>query len=102
MIADGFTPDFVEIYYEFVAEIPGLLATVRENVSAADATQASRTAHQLKGSSANFGFIGVSEPMAALEREAKGGSFEKATEYIAAAEAGFASAVAEVKAQRGV
>ncbi len=102
MIAGGFTPDFVEIYHEFVAEIPGLLAAARENAAAADALQASRTAHQIKGSSANFGFVGVSEPMASLEREAKGGSLEKAAEYIAAAEAGFEAAVAGVKAQRGV
>lgn len=102
MIADGFTPDFVEIYVEFVAEIPGLLALVRENVSAGDTLQTSRTAHQLKGSAANFGFIGISGPMASLEQEAKAGSLDRAAEHIAAAEAGFAAAVAEVKAQRGV
>lgn len=102
MIADGFTQDFVEIYDEFVAEIPGLLAMVRENVSAGDPLQTSRTAHQLKGSAANFGFIGVSGPMASLEMEAKAGSLEKAGEHIAAAEAGFAAAVGEAKERRGV
>jgi HPt (histidine-containing phosphotransfer) domain-containing protein len=102
MIADGFTEEFVEIYHEFVAEIPGLLATLQAQLDASDAAQAARTAHQLKGSAANFGFIGVSEPMAALEREAKGGSLAGAPEYLASAQAGFSSAVSEVKEKRGV
>lgn len=102
MIADGFSEELVEIYREFLAEVPGLLGTARENIAAADAVQAARTAHQLKGSAANFGFISVSGPMAALEREAKEGRLEKAGDYVAEAEAGFAAAVAEVRALRGV
>lgn len=102
MIADGFTPDFVEIYDEFVTEIPGLLALARENAAAGDALQTSRTAHQLKGSAANFGFIGISGPMASLEMEAKAGSLDRAGEYLAAAGAGFTAAVDEVKLRRGV
>lgn len=102
MIADGFTEEFVEIYHEFVAEIPGLLTTLQGNLDSSDAVQAARTAHQLKGSAANFGFIGISEPMAALEREAKGGSLANAADYLASAQAGFSSAVIEVKSERGV
>jgi len=102
MIADGFTEEFVEIYHEFVAEIPGLLSTLQANLDAADAGQAARTAHQLKGSAANFGFIGVSGPMAALEHEAKAGSLDRGAEHLASAQAGFSSAVIEVKSLRGV
>jgi HPt (histidine-containing phosphotransfer) domain-containing protein len=102
MIADGFTGEFVEIYQEFVAEIPGLFATLQGNIESADTVQAARTAHQLKGSSANFGFIGISQPMSALEQEAKGGSLANAPEHLASAQAGFSTAVLEVKEKHGV
>ena len=102
MIADGFTEDFVEIYREFVAEIPGLFATLQSNIAAADTAQAARTAHQLKGSSANFGFIGISQPMSALEQEAKGGSLANAPEHLSSARAGFSAAVLEVNEKHGV
>lgn len=102
MIADGFTPDFVEIYHEYLAEMPGLLASLREKISQNDAAQAARVAHQIKGSSANFGFIGVSQPVANLEMEAKGGSLEKAAGYLFQAETGFSAATAEVKTRRNV
>lgn len=102
MIADGFTPDFVEIYHEYLAEMPGLLASLREKVSQNDAVQAAKVAHQIKGSSANFGFIGVSQPVASLEMEAKGGSLASAASQLAQAEAGFKAAAAEVKTRRNV
>lgn len=102
MIADGFTEEFVEIYHEFVGEIPGLFTTLQGNIEAADATQAARTAHQLKGSAANFGFIGISQPMAALEQEAKAGALANAPQHLSSAQAGFSAAVLEVKDQRGV
>ena len=102
MIADGFTPDFVEIYQEYIAEIPALLTDLREKITAGDALQTSKIAHQLKGSSANFGYIGVSRPMADLEQEAKAGSMARAASLLAAAESGFSEAVAEVRAKRGV
>jgi len=102
MIADGFTEEFVEIYHEFVGEIPGLFATLQANLDASDTVQAARTSHQLKGSAANFGFIGISQPMAALEQEAKSGSLANAPQLLASAQAGFSAAVLEVKQQRGV
>jgi HPt (histidine-containing phosphotransfer) domain-containing protein len=102
MIGDGFTEDFVEIYREFVAEVPGLLARLRESIAAADTSQAARLAHQLKGSAANFGFVGVSTPMAALEADAQNKTLDRATEYAATAEAGFEAALAEVRARHGV
>lgn len=102
MIADGFTPDFVEIYQEYIAEIPSLFSELRNKINSGDALQTSKVAHQLKGSSANFGYIGVSRPMAELEQEAKGGSLARAAELLGSAEQGFSLAVAEVKVQRGV
>lgn len=102
MIADGFTPDFVEIYHEYLAEIPGLFASLREKITQNDAAQASRVAHQIKGSSANFGFIGISQPVANIEMEAKGGSLSGAPGWLLQAEQAFTAASAEVKARRGV
>lgn len=102
MIADGFTPDFVEIYHEYLAEIPGLFASLREKISQDDASQVSRVAHQIKGSSANFGFIGVSQPVASIEMEAKAGSLSGAPGLLFQAETAFTAAAAEVKARRGV
>ncbi|CAN5409926.1 hypothetical protein BH09VER1_BH09VER1_09980 [soil metagenome] len=102
MIADGFTPDFMEIYQEYVAEIPVLLNDLRQKINAGDALQVSKVAHQLKGSAANFGYIGVSRPMAELEQEAKAGSLAQAASYYTAAELGFSQALAEVNTRRGV
>lgn len=102
MIADGFAPDFVEIYREYLAEIPTLLANLRQAVVAEDASMTARLAHQIKGSSLNFGFVGVSQPTATLEQEAKEGSLERGGELVAEAERGFEAAVAEVKDRAGV
>lgn len=102
MIADGFTPDFVEIYQEYLAEIPDLLANLRQAVLAEDAPISARLAHQIKGSSANFGFIAVSLPAATLEQEAKGGSLARGLDLVGEAENGFQAAMAEVKARAGV
>jgi len=102
MIADGFSPEFVEIYHEFLAEMPGLFATLKEKVAANDAAQAARAAHQIKGSSANFGFTGVSAPVSILEQDAKGGSLANAHAQILESENAFHSAVQEVKIARGV
>lgn len=102
MIADGFAPDFVEIYYEYLAEMPGLLGNLRQAVLAEDAPIAARVAHQIKGSSANFGFIGVSHPASELEQEAKEGSLARGLDLTTEAENGFQAAAAEVKARVGV
>ena len=102
MIADGFTPDFVEIYREYLAEIPILFNDLRTKIQAGDAAMASRIAHQIKGSSANFGFTGVSQPVASLEMEAKEGSLAQAGLYLSQSEEGFRQAVEEVRSRHGV
>lgn len=101
MIADGFTPDFVEIYLEYLAEIPLLLNDLGQKISANDTVNSAKVAHQIKGSSANFGFIGVSHPVAKIETQAKAGSLTSATELLTEAREGFAHAAAEVKLKRG-
>ncbi|MFZ4683584.1 MAG: Hpt domain-containing protein, partial [Terrimicrobiaceae bacterium] len=98
----GFTPDFVEIYREYLAEIPLLFIELRNKIRSNDANQVSRIAHQIKGSSANFGFIGVSQPTAKLEQEAKSGSLANAFLFLGEAENGFALAVSEVRARQSV
>lgn len=102
MIADGFTPDFVEIYREYLAEIPVRFIELRNKIRANDPNQVARAAHQIKGSSANFGFIGVSQPTAKLEQEAKSGSLTNASLYLSEAENGFALAVSEVRARQSI
>lgn len=101
MIADGFTPDFVEIYVEYIAEIPLLLRDLGQKIAANDPVNAAKVAHQIKGSSANFGFIGVSHPVAKIEAEAKAGSLASAPSLLADAQRGFALAAEEVKIKRG-
>ena len=100
MIADGFTPDFVEIYEEFLQETPGLFLQLRHLLTANDPLAASKIAHQIKGSCANFGFIGVSQPMAKLEIDGKAGTLQSAPEWLREAENAFQQAALEVKAKR--
>lgn len=101
MIRESFSEEFASVYAEFLAEIPSLLASLHGTVGAGDAQGASRLAHQIKGTAANFGFSGVSGAMAALEIEAKKGSLEGAPARVAEAQAAFARAVEEVKSSRG-
>lgn len=101
MIADGFTPDFVEIYVEYLAEIPVLIKELQSKIAANDTVNASKVAHQIKGSSANFGFIGVSHPVAQIEANAKAGSLANAATLASEAALNFDAAVVEVKSKRG-
>jgi HPt (histidine-containing phosphotransfer) domain-containing protein len=102
MIADGFTPDFVEIYREFEVDLPRILGEAKSAMEAGDATRASRAAHQAKGSAANFGFFGFSGVMARIETQAKGGSLDGLDGEIEMAERLFGESLALVKTQRGI
>ena len=102
MIGDDFSPEFREIYEEFLKETPELLLQLRHSVAASDATASGKLAHQIKGSAANFGFIGVSHPMARLEVEAKAGSVEGAHTWLAEAENAFQQAALEAREKRGL
>lgn len=102
MIADGFTPDFVEIYREFEVDLPRILGEAGAAFAAGDATKLSRAAHQAKGSAANFGFVAFSATMARVEAQAKAGTVAGLDAELATAERIFRESLAEVKAQRGV
>jgi len=102
MIADGYTSDFVEICREFAGEIPGLFATLDGYFKDNDLAKTARVAHQIKGSSANFGFIGVSVPMAAVEASAKAGSLEGFSERLELARTNFERARQELLENRGI
>lgn len=102
MIADGYTPDFVEIYREFEVDLPRILSDLRASFDAGDAGRVSRAAHQAKGSAANFGFTAFSRQMAEIELQAKSGDLTGVGEKTDLAEGSFRESVAAVRAERGV
>jgi len=102
MIADGFTPDFVEIYREFETDLPRILGEAEKAFAAGDATAVARAAHQAKGSAANFGFFGFSETMSRIETQAKTGALAGLDAEVALAHRLFADSLAQVKIERGI
>lgn len=102
MIADGYTPDFVEIYREFEVDLPRILSEVKVGLEANDALVVSRAAHQAKGSAANFGFNGFSGCMAEIESQAKAGDLSGVPAKVEDASRIFDASIAAVKAERGV
>lgn len=102
MIADGYTPDFVDIFREFAAEIPVLLGQLEGLAGQGDCEAIARLAHQIKGSSANFGFKQLSGAAAEIESRAKGGSAEGLEGLLERARTGFGNALAELRTQRGL
>lgn len=102
MIADGYTPDFVEIYREFEADLPRILSELRAALAAGEAVRASRAAHQAKGSAANFGFTEFSAVMARIEHQAKAGSLAGLAEELVKGEGLFQQSLAAVRAARGI
>jgi two-component system sensor histidine kinase TorS len=102
MIADGFTPDFVEIYREFEADLPRILSDASAALAAGDAGQVARLAHQAKGSAANFGFTGFSAVMSHVETQAKAGITSGLDLQLQAASQLFDASVGMVKSERGV
>ncbi|HEY8901512.1 MAG TPA: Hpt domain-containing protein [Chthoniobacterales bacterium] len=102
MIADGFTPDFVEIYREFEIDLPRILKEAANAAAAGDAVQLARAAHQAKGSAANFGFTGFSGVMARIETQAKAGSVAALASEVETAGGVFRESIALVKRERGI
>lgn len=102
MIADGYTPDFVEIYREFEIDLPRILSEVKTALVAGDTVRTSRAAHQAKGSAANFGFLDFSGTMARIEQEAKAGSIAGLDSQLETATQLFHQSLAAVKAERGI
>lgn len=102
MIADGFTPDFVEIYREFETDLPRILGEAEKALVAGDAVAVARAAHQAKGSAANFGFFGFSETTARIETQAKAGALAGIDAELALSRRLFADSLAQVKRERGI
>ena len=103
MMADGYTPDFVEIYRDFLDQTPVLLKVLEQRLLEGDVRAVRDAAHKIKGSSANFGFVGVSEPMSQLElRAKKEGDLEGAMERVLEASGNFEKSRAEVGEKRGI
>jgi HPt (histidine-containing phosphotransfer) domain-containing protein len=103
MMADGYTPDFVEIYREFLDQTPELLKVLERHLLEGDAAAVRDAAHKIKGSSANFGFVGVSGPMSRLELQAKEtGDLEGAVERMLEARGNFEKSRIEVHEKRGI
>lgn len=102
MIADGYTPDFVEIYREFEVDLPRILGEVEQGLMAGDAVRVARAAHQAKGSAANFGFFGFSGIMSRMETQAKSGSLTGLDGEMQAAKQLFTDSLALVKDERGI
>ena len=52
----GDDPDLGELVVEFVAELPGRIATIEAEASQSNWAQVTRFAHQLKGAAGSYGF----------------------------------------------
>jgi len=95
-ITDNGAPDFMEIYREFLQATPGLFSALKSAIGNADEKKIISVSHQLKGSAANFGFVGVSDNAAKIEDESKRGIFANVPAYFAAAESAYSQAMAAV------
>lgn len=102
-ITCGLLPDFIQIYQEFEQELPKLLDALQVAIASSSSHQVANLAHQIKGSAANFGFIGTSREMAELEYEAQknGGTLHHAEKHLAAAREAFQQAKSEVQTRMG-
>jgi len=98
-ITCGLLPDFLQIYQEFEKELPKLFDALQAAITSSSSYQVANLAHQIKGSAANFGFVGTSKEMAALEYEAQknGGTLHRAEKHLAAAREAFQQAKSEVQ-----
>lgn len=103
MIADGYMPDFVQIYMEFIDQTPELLDALDQRISLDDLDGAREAAHKIRGSSANFGFVGVSHPLAEFEQQVKEkGTLAGAVNRLSGVRENFAKSCAEVSEKRGI
>lgn len=103
MMADGYTPDFVEIYRDFLDQTPELLNALDRHLIEGNLDGARKVAHKIKGSSANFGLLGVSGPMFLIELRAKEErDLEGAAGRLSEARENFELAKAEIHEKRGI
>jgi histidine phosphotransfer protein HptB len=70
-------PDLSEIVDMFVEEMPGRVATLLEQLNAADWAGLRRTAHQLKGAAGSYGFDAISPCAGKVEAALRDGEPEQ-------------------------
>jgi HPt (histidine-containing phosphotransfer) domain-containing protein len=99
-IADGWPEDFVEIYNEFLVELPADLKELGEAIRASDVQKIAALAHRTKGCAANFGFQGVREAALGIENLAKTNSLDGMVDLLQSASEAFESGVREVETVR--
>ncbi len=89
-------PEFITVYREFERELPQLLKDLRAAIADASSQKVASLAHQIKGSAANFGFVGTSQKMNELECEAQKKLLQHAEKHLIAAQEAFEQARLEV------
>jgi HPt (histidine-containing phosphotransfer) domain-containing protein len=95
-ITCGFSPEFIDVYREFESDLPQLFSALEKAIATSSFIQIINLAHQMKGSAANFGFIGTSHAMNELEQEAKKNSLKNAKTHLFRAQKAFQQAQFEV------
>ena len=77
--ADGFFRDLVELFF---TRVPVLINEMKEALKHNDATQVSRSAHTLKGTSGNLGAIRVMKIAETLENLARDDKLQSVSELL--------------------
>jgi len=67
-------PDLIDLVEEFVKRLPEKITDIRNNYAQQDYEALKKSAHDLKGTSGNFGFPLMSELAARLEDEITAGN----------------------------
>lgn len=72
-----------ELAQEFFDDTPNLLSEIRSGLAAADASVVRRAAHSLKGTSASFGAMTLSEMCKQVEYAARDGNLDGLADSLA-------------------
>lgn len=87
----GDTEFEAELMMEFLRVTPALLADLENSIRGGDLPTLERTAHTLKGSCRSLGARAMSNPCETLEKLARSGSSQGASDLLAQVEAHFAA-----------
>jgi HPt (histidine-containing phosphotransfer) domain-containing protein len=98
----GGDPAFLaELIDTYLTDSVGLLETMGQAVSGADAEQLRRAAHSLKSNSASFGAHGLAELCQEVEHRARSGLLDEAAPRLAQVKMSFAKVERELRLVRG-
>lgn len=78
LIADDCSPEFVEIYVDFITRFRGQLVELEEGISELDSKVVAGLAHQVKGSAGSFGLMRISTMASNMEVAVLDGEWQKA------------------------